>query len=78
MGFYFQCCRERVFFQKKRGFEEHYHQILLKCFSLHLVIFEKGSVKPFSKSFPNYHPNYLWVFIFESREKRFFFSKQQF
>ena len=66
------------FLSKKRGFEEHYYQILLKCFSLHLVIFEKGSVKPCSKSFPSYHPKYLWFFIFESREKWFFFSKQQF
>jgi len=36
-------------------------------------IFQKGvSMRPSSKSFPSYHPNYLWVFIFESREKRFF------
>ena len=46
--------------------------------SLHLVILEKRSLTLCSKSFPTYHPIYLWVFIFESREKGVFFQKTGF
>jgi hypothetical protein len=37
--------------------------------SLHLVIFEKGSMTLLIKSFPSYHPIYLSVFIFGVAEK---------
>jgi len=37
--------------------------------SLHLIIFEKGSMKPLTKVFPTYHPKYLWVFIYGFAEK---------
>jgi hypothetical protein len=43
-----------------------------KVFSLHLIIFEKGSMTLLTKSFTSYHPNYLWVFILWFVEKRFF------
>jgi hypothetical protein len=38
-------------------------------FSLHLVIFENGSMRLCSISFPTYQPKYLWVFIFRVAEK---------
>jgi len=57
------------FFSKKRGFEETLLSILLNVSSLHLVFLEKGSMILLTKGFPNYHPNYLWVFIFRVAEK---------
>ena len=42
-----------------------------RVLSLHLVIFEKGSMKPYIKSFPTYQPKYLWVLFYGVAEKRY-------
>ena len=46
-----------------------------KGLSLHPTIFEKGSLTPCSKRFSNLSTKLFMVFIFESREKGCFLSK---
>ena len=43
-----------------------------------LQYLKKGRWHHVPKCFPTYHPNYLWVFIFKSREKGVFFQKTGF
>jgi hypothetical protein len=46
---------------------------VLRCYVIGVFSssFKKGSVTPCSKDFSNYHPEYLWVFIYGFAEKRF-------
>ena len=43
-----------------------------------LQFLKKGRWHYVPKCFPTYQPNYLWVFIFKSREKGVFFQKTGF